>query len=533
MYKKVEHGEGAKKRMMKGVDTVANAVKITLGASGNNVVLELHPSIPPDITKDGVSVANGIFLLDPVENAGAQLVKSVSRRASDEAGDGTTTAAVLAQAILREGFSKIKGANVTKVKKGMDYAVSEICKAVKESAVPINGDYKLLAKVATVSANGDEQIGNMVGSAMESIGQYGFLDFERSNSSLTETVITEGVELDKGVVVADMLLGNPSIEYMECYVAVINEQILTPVQAAAIMRPAFEAKKPLVIFCRQLGGAALNDIVANHSQGRIQCCAVEIGSMSEDFYDLAASFNCKVIGNMGAVTIDKVKLKDYGYVGKIKLTATKTTITGVVRNEEVVEELVNSILQKLAEEEVPSEKERLKQRIARLKGSIATIRVGGNGATETGEKYDRVEDAIKASRAALDGGVVEGGGVCLLRISEELPLEVFDRDEQLGINIVLSSIKTPFRQILANAGFKTSSFWKSNGATIDRIERETLHGNECYNVRTEMWENFLEKGIVDPAKVTCVALESAVSVASTILTTDAIITFDNTVNSKK
>ena len=521
MAKEILFNMDARDQLKKGVDELANAVKVTLGPKGRNVIIEKKFGAP-QITKDGVSVAKEIELDDAYMNTGAQLVKSIASKTGDDAGDGTTTATVLAQAIITQGLRNVTaGANPMDLKRGIDKAVSRIVESIKSQSEEVGADYDKIEQVATISANNDAEIGKLIADAMRKVSKDGVITIEEAKSRDTTIGVVEGMQFDRGYLSAYFITDT---EKMECqmenpYVLIYDKKITTLKDMLPILEPALQTGRPLLIIAEDVESEALTTLVVNRLRGQLKICAVKapgFGDRRKDMLeDIATLTGGIVISEEKGIKLEQATLEMLGTCGKITVSKDNTTIVDGNGNKEAIENRVAQIKAQIATTKSDYDKEKLQERLAKLAGGVAVLYVGAASEVEMKEKKDRVDDALCATRAAIEEGIVPGGGVTYIRAIESLEgLEVVNADEKTGVEIVKRAIEEPLRQIVANAG--------KEGAVIVQKVREGK-GDYGYNARTDVYENLFAAGVVDPAKVTRVALENAASIAGMFLTTECVI----------
>ena len=530
MAKQITHGEESRAAILRGVNKLADAVKITLGPKGRNVVLDKKYG-SPTITKDGVTVAKEIELKDPMENMGAQMVREVASKTSDVAGDGTTTATVLAQAIFREGVKTVAaGANPMALKRGIDKAVERATKEIKKMSKPVTGD--MIAQVGTISANGDHPIGKLIAEAMEKVGKDGVITVEESKTMETALEVVEGMQFDRGYLSPYFVTDAESMEaVLENPVILLNE---TKISSLRDMLPILEqtAKlgKSILIIAEDVEGEALATLVVNKLRGTITVAAVKAPGFGDRrkamLEDIAVLTGGKVISEDLGIKLENVKLEDLGSARRVTLDKETTTIIDGGGDTKDLQARVKTLKSQIEDTSSDYDREKLQERLAKLVGGVAIIRVGAATETELKEKKARVEDAMNATRAAVEEGIVPGGGVVLIRAAKALDkFKLFDTndedeaagdpDEQIGVNIVRRALEEPLRQIVANAG--------KEGAVIVEKVRAEKNPNVGYNAETETFEDLVAAGVIDPAKVTRCALQNAASIAGLMLTTEALI----------
>ncbi len=520
MAKQVIHGEESRQAILRGVNQLADAVKITLGPKGRNVVIDKKFG-SPTITKDGVTVAKEIELKDSLENMGAQMVREVASKTSDVAGDGTTTATVLAQSIFREGVKTVAaGANPMALKRGIEKAVEKAVDSIKTMSKPVKGD--AIAQVGTVSANGDLTIGNIIAEAMKKVGKDGVITVEESKSLETSLEVVEGMQFDRGYL-SPYFVTDP--ERME--VALENALILLHEKKISSMKdllPLLEqvAKlgKALVIVAEDVEGEALATLVVNKLRGTLQVAAVKAPGFGDRrkamLEDIGILTGGRLISEDLGLKLENVKLEDLGRAKKITIDKDNTTIVEGAGKPSDIQGRVSTLRRQVEETTSDYDREKLQERLAKLVGGVAVIKVGAATETELKEKKARVEDAMHATRAAVEEGIVPGGGVTLVRAARALEgFKLADEDEQIGVNIVKRALEEPLRQIAQNAG-------REGAVIVERVKNEKAE-NFGFNAETEEYEDLVKAGVIDPAKVCRIALQNAASIASLMLTTEALI----------
>ncbi len=521
MAKEILFNMDARDQLKKGVDELANAVKVTLGPKGRNVIIEKKFGAP-QITKDGVSVAKEIELDDAYMNTGAQLVKSVASKTGDDAGDGTTTATVLAQAIITQGLRNVTaGANPMDLKRGIDKAVSKIVESIKAQSEEVGADYDKIEQVATISANNDSEIGKLIADAMRKVSKDGVITIEEAKSRDTTIGVVEGMQFDRGYLSAYFITDT---EKMECqmenpYVLIYDKKITNLKDMLPILEPAVQTGRPLLIIAEDVESEALTTLVVNRLRTQLKICAVKapgFGDRRKDMLeDIATLTGGIVISEEKGIKLEQATLEMLGSCGKITVSKDNTTIVDGNGNKDAIAQRVAQIKAQIATTKSDYDKEKLQERLAKLAGGVAVLYVGAASEVEMKEKKDRVDDALCATRAAIEEGIVPGGGVTYIRAIDSLEgLEVVNDDEKTGVEIVKRAIEEPLRQIVANAG--------KEGAVVVQKVREGS-GDYGYNARTDVYENLFAAGVVDPAKVTRVALENAASIAGMFLTTECVI----------
>jgi chaperonin GroEL len=518
MSRQITHGDEARQAILRGVDSLANTVKVTLGPRGRNVVLGTAYG-SPTITKDGATVAKEITLPHPLENLGAQMVREVAGKTSEVAGDGTTTATVLAQAIYREGVKNLAaGASPMELKRGIDTAVGAIVAALAEQSQPVTGD--MIAQVGTISANHDNAIGTILADAMEKVGKHGVITVEDSRTVETTLDIVEGMQFDRGYrspyFVTDpdrmeVVLENPMVLIHEKKIATIATMLPLLEKVAAVARP-------LLIIAEDIEGDALATLVVNKLRGTLQVAAVKAPGFGDRrkaaLEDIAILTGGRALTEDLGIMLETVDLADLGAAKKITITSDNTTIIEAGGTPQAVEARLKQLRVQLEKTDSSYDREKLEERIAKLAGGIAVIKVGAATETELKEKKARVEDAMHATKAAIEEGIVPGGGVALLRSAEALRALVLRGDQQVGVRIVQRAIEEPLRWIAANAG-------QEPAVVVERVKGMT--GPMGFNAQSETFENLVDAGVIDAAKVVRVALQNAASIASLLLTTEAAI----------
>ena len=521
MAKEILFNMDARDQLKKGVDELANAVKVTLGPKGRNVIIEKKFGAP-HITKDGVSVAKEIELADAYMNTGAQLVKSVASKTNDDAGDGTTTATLLAQAIITEGLRNVTaGANPMDLKRGIDKAVTKVVESIKAQSEEVGADYDKIEQVATISANNDAEIGKLIADAMRKVSKDGVITIEEAKSRDTTIGVVEGMQFDRGYLSPYFITNT---EKMECemenpFVLIYDKKITNLKDMLPILEPAVQTGRPLLIIAEDVESEALTTLVVNRLRTQLKICAVKapgFGDRRKDMLeDIATLTGGIVISEEKGIKLEQATLEMLGSCGKITVSKDNTTIVDGNGNKEAIEARVAQIKAQIATTKSDYDKEKLQERLAKLAGGVAVLYVGAASEVEMKEKKDRVDDALCATRAAIEEGIVPGGGIAYIRAIDTLEgLDVVNADEKTGVAIVKRAIEEPLRQIVANAG--------KEGAVVVQKVREG-NGDYGYNARTEVYENLFAAGVVDPAKVTRVALENAASIAGMFLTTECVI----------
>ncbi|HWN11300.1 MAG TPA: chaperonin GroEL [Pyrinomonadaceae bacterium] len=525
MAKQVVHGEESRAAILRGINQLADAVKITLGPKGRNVVIDKKFG-SPTITKDGVTVAKEIELKDSLENMGAQMVREVASKTSDVAGDGTTTATVLAQAIFREGVKTVAaGANPMALKRGIDKAVERATEEIKRLAKPVKGD--MIAQVGTVSANGDSTIGNIIAEAMNKVGKDGVITVEESKTMETSLEVVEGMQFDRGYLSPYFVTDPERMEAaLENPLILIHEKKISSMKdLLPLLEQVAKLGKPMLIIAEDVEGEALATLVVNKLRGTLNIAAVKAPGFGDRrkamLEDIAILTGGKVISEDLGIKLENVKLEDLGRAKKITIDKDNTTIVEGNGKQSDIEGRVKTLRAQIEETSSDYDREKLQERLAKLVGGVAVIKVGAATETEMKEKKARVEDAMHATRAAVEEGIVPGGGVALVRAAKAL--EKFqinkegegDPDEQIGVNIVRRALEEPLRQIVQNAG-------KEGAVVVERVRSEK-NDSFGFNAQTETYEDLVKAGVIDPAKVTRTALQNAASIAGLMLTTEAMV----------
>jgi chaperonin GroEL len=513
--------EAARRALERGVDTLANTVKITLGPKGRNVVLDKKFGAPA-VSNDGVTIAKEIELTDPFENMGAQLVKEVATKTNDVAGDGTTTATVLAQAIVREGLKNVTaGASPMQVKKGIEKAVDAAVAELKQNAIPVE-NRKAIAEVGTISAH-DEEIGNLIADAMEKVGKDGVITVEESKTMLTELETVEGMQFDRGYVSHYFVTDADNMQAVleEPYILITDKKISAVPDLLPVLEKVVQRGKPLLMIAEDVEGEALATLVVNRLRGTLKVAAVKAPGFGDRrkamLEDIAILTGGRVVTEELGRKLDSASLEDLGQARLVRIEKEKTTIVEGRGDAADIKARVNAIRRQIEETTSDYDREKLQERLAKLAGGVAVIRVGAATEVELKEKKLRIEDALNATRAAVEEGIVAGGGTALLQVQRVLDelVKGLDADEKVGVEIVRRAIEEPVRQIAANAGAEGS-------VVVERVR--SLPRNHGYNALTGEYGDMLGWGIVDPAKVTRSALQNAASIAALILTTEALVT---------
>ena len=521
MAKDIKFNIEAREQMKQGVDQLANAVKVTLGPKGRNVILEKKFGAP-QITKDGVTVAKEVELADPFQNAGAQLVKSVASKTGDDAGDGTTTATVLAQAIVREGLKNVAaGANPMDLKRGIDKAVATVVDCIKQQSEPVAADYQKIEQVATVSANNDPEIGKLLADAMQKVSKDGVITIEEAKGRDTTIGVVEGMQFDRGYLSSYFVTDT---EKMECvmenpYILIYDKKISNLKDFLPILEPAVQSGRPLLVIAEDVDSEALTTLVVNRLRTQLKICAVKAPGFGDRrkamLQDIATLTGGIVISEDTGLKLEQATIDMLGTCDKVTVSKDNTTIVNGHGQKELIQDRINQIKNEIANTTSDYDKEKLQERLAKLSGGVAVLYVGAPSEVEMKEKKDRVDDALCATRAAIEEGIIPGGGVAYIRAQQALAdLKGDNTDENTGIQIIRRAIEEPLRQIVENAGLEGS-------VVVNEVRNGK--GDYGYNARVDKYENLKASGIIDPAKVTRVALENAASIAGMFLTTECVI----------
>lgn len=519
MSKTLQFDVKARESLMRGVDTLANAVKVTLGPKGRNVMISTGGA--PVVTKDGVTVAKAIDLEDQYENQGAQMAKSVAAKTNDIAGDGTTTATVLAQAIAKEGLKVVAaGANPMDVKRGIDATVEHLIEEIDKIAIPVE-DREKIKQVATISANNDTEIGELLAEALEQVGKEGVISVEEGKTAETILNVVKGMQFNRGLTSPYFTTNNQPVVMEDAYVLLYNQKITAMKDLLPILEQVARTGKPLAILCEDLEGEAQATLIVNKIRGTLNAVAIKAPEYGEQrkrmLEDIAVLTSGSLICDDFGTTLDEVTIDMLGRAKSISVDTNTTLIVGYDTPEikDAVEVRANEIRAEIENTTSEYEVEKLKTRLAKLVGGVAVISVGAATEVEMKEKKDRVDDAVHATKAAVEEGIVPGGGVALIRAANQMKLiSGTNADVLAGSNIVLRAIEEPLRQIVANAGLEGS-------VICDKVKNAS--GNIGYNAKTDVYEDLVAAGVIDPAKVTKTALRNAASIASMILTTDCVI----------
>ena len=517
--KQVLYSEAARQKILSGVNQLADAVKVTLGPKGRNVVLEKKFG-GPTITKDGVTVAKEIELRDPLENMGAQMVREVASKTSDIAGDGTTTATILAQAIFREGVKSVAaGANPMALKRGIEKAVAVVVEEVRKAAKPVSGD--MIAQVGTISANGDATIGNIIAEAMKKVGKDGVITVEESKTMVTELQTVDGMQFDRGYL-SPYFISDP--DRMECvledpYILIHEKKISNMKDLLPVLEQIARAGKPLLVIAEEVEGEALATLVVNKLRGTLNACAVKAPGFGDRrkamLEDIGILTGGQAIFEETGIKLEGVQLKDLGRAKRVTVDKDNTTIIDGNGDAKQIEGRIKQLRAQVEDTTSDYDREKLQERLAKIAGGVAVIKVGAATETEMKEKKARVEDALHATRAAVEEGIVPGGGVALLRAAKALAGMEATGDERTGVNIIARACEEPVRQISGNAGFE--------GSIIVEKIRQNNEFNYGFNAQTEEYQDLVAAGVIDPAKVTRSAMQNAASIAGLMLTTEAMV----------
>lgn len=521
MAKEILFNIDARDQLKKGVDELANAVKVTLGPKGRNVILEKKFGAP-QITKDGVTVAKEIELEDAYQNMGAQLVKEVASKTGDDAGDGTTTATVLAQSIVNVGLKNVTaGANPMDLKRGIDKAVESVVKNIASQARNVGDNYDKIEQVATVSANNDSQIGKLIADAMRKVSKDGVITIEEAKGTETTIEVVEGMQFDRGYISPYFVTNTEQmeVEFEKPQILIYDKKISNLKELLPILEPAVQSGRPILIIAEDVDSEALTTLVVNRLRGSLKICAVKAPGFGdrrkEMLEDIAILTGGTVISEEKGIKLENATLEMLGTAEKVTVDKDNTTIVNGAGEKDAIHTRIGQIKSQIATTTSDYDKEKLQERLAKLSGGVAVLYVGAASEVEMKEMKDRVDDALHATRAAIEEGIVPGGGVAYIRSIDALDsVKAENEDERTGIEIIKRAIEEPLRQIVANAG--------KEGAVVTQKVREGKD-DFGYNARTDKYENFFEAGVVDPAKVCRIALENAASIAGMFLTTECVI----------
>ncbi len=517
--KQIVYSENSRQAILRGVNQLADAVKVTLGPKGRNVVLEKKFG-GPTITKDGVTVAKEVELKDPLENMGAQMVREVASKTSDVAGDGTTTATILAQSIFREGVKSVAaGANPMALKRGIEKAVSVVVDEVKKFSKPVSGD--MIAQVGTISANGDTEIGNTIAEAMKKVGKDGVITVEESRTMHTELNTVDGMQFDRGYL-SPYFISDP--DRMECvledpYILIHEKKISNMKDLLPVLEQIARSGKPLLVIAEEVEGEALATLVVNKLRGTLNACAVKAPGFGDRrkamLEDIGILTGGKAIFEETGIKLEGVRLEDLGRAKRVTVDKDNTTIIDGAGQQKNIEARIKQLRNQIDETTSDYDREKLQERLAKLAGGVAVIKVGAATETEMKEKKARVEDALHATRAAVEEGIVPGGGVALLRAAAALDGVKAEGDEKIGVDIIRRACEEPVRQIVGNAGYE--------GAIVIEKIRASKDATFGFNAATAQYEDLVKSGVIDPTKVTRSALQNASSISALMLTTEAMI----------
>jgi chaperonin GroEL len=517
--KQIVYSEDSRQAILRGVNHLANAVKVTLGPKGRNVVLEKKFG-GPTITKDGVTVAKEVELKDPLENMGAQMVREVASKTSDIAGDGTTTATILAQAIFREGVKSVAaGANPMALKRGIERAVDTVVEDVKKLSKPVSGD--AIAQVGTISANGDSTIGNIIAESMKKVGKDGVITVEESKTMVTELQTVDGMQFDRGYLSPYFVTDPDRMEVVleDPYILIHEKKISNMKDLLPLLEQIARSGKPLLIIAEEVEGEALATLVVNKLRGTLNACAVKAPGFGDRrkamLEDISILTGGKAIMEETGIKLEGVRLEDLGRAKRVTVDKDNTTIVDGAGSQKAIEGRIKQLRNQIEETTSDYDREKLQERLAKLAGGVAVIKVGAATETEMKEKKARVEDALHATRAAVEEGIVPGGGVALLRAGESLRNLKAEGDEQIGIDIIRKACEEPLRQISGNAGYE--------GAIVVEKVRSNSDQNFGFNAQSGQFEDLVKSGVIDPTKVTRSALQHAASISALMLTTEAMI----------
>ena len=521
MAKQIVFNNDAREQLRKGVDELANAVKVTLGPKGRNVVIDKKFGAP-QVTKDGVTVAKEIELEDGIQNMGAQMVKEVASKTNDQAGDGTTTATVLAQAIVNTGLKNVTaGANPMDLKRGIDKAVAEIVKSIKEQAQEVGGDIQKIRQVATISANNDSAIGDIIAEAMEKVTKDGVITIENAKGIDTTVKVVEGMQFDRGYISPYFVTDTEKMEcaYDNPYILIYDKKISTMKDLLPVLEKVVNTGRPLLIIAEDVESEALATLVVNRLRGSLKIAAVKAPGFGdrrkEMLEDIAILTGGTVISEEKGYKLEDADLSMLGQSEKISIDKDNTTIVSGKGNSDAIKARVGQIKAQIEKTTSDYDREKLQERLAKLAGGVAVIYVGAASEVEMKEKKDRFDDALHATRAAVEEGIIPGGGPALIRAAQKLEgVKPENEDEKLGIEIIRRAVEEPLRMIVENAGLEGS-------VVVNEVKNGK--GDYGYNARAEKYENLFQSGVIDPAKVTRVALENAASIAGMLLTTECVL----------
>jgi chaperonin GroEL len=517
--KQIVYSENSRQAILRGVNQLADAVKVTLGPKGRNVVLEKKFG-GPTITKDGVTVAKEIELKDPLENMGAQMVREVASKTSDIAGDGTTTATILAQAIFREGVKSVAaGANPMALKRGIERAVEIVVEEIKKASKPVSGE--MIAQVGSISANGDATIGNTIAEAMQKVGKDGVITVEESKTMTTELQTVDGMQFDRGYLSPYFITDPDRMEVVleDPYILIHEKKISNMKDLLPVLEQIARSGKPLLVIAEEVEGEALATLVVNKLRGTLNACAVKAPGFGDRrkamLEDISILTGGKAIMEETGIKLEGVRLDDLGRAKRVTVDKDNTTLVDGAGSQKAIEGRIKQLRAQIEETTSDYDREKLQERLAKLAGGVAVIKVGAATETEMKEKKARVEDALHATRAAVEEGIVPGGGVALLRARHALDNLKAEGDEQIGVEIIKRACEEPVRQIVGNSGYE--------GAIVIEKVKTNSDANYGFNAATSQYEDLVKAGVIDPAKVTRSALQNASSIAALMLTTEALI----------
>ena len=521
MSKVINYGDDSRKKLIKGINQLADAVVVTLGPNGRNVVIQQDQGVPQS-TKDGVTVAKSIELEDQVENVGAQMLKQAAIKTAEQAGDGTTTSTLLAREIVNAASRySDKGHNIVEIKRGMDKCVKSHVNYLRELSQDISSEDQL-RQVATISANNDTEVGELIATAMEKVGRDGVVTIEESRTGETYLETVEGLQFDRGYKSPYFVTNNDTVSSVLKNVSILfyNGRLAQVKELLPLLENLSAQGKSLLVIAEEIDGEALATLIVNKMRGTLNVCAVKAPDFGERrtllLHDMATLTGGQVVDKDKGMKLDKFDLEWLGECRTATITKDNTTLVDGAGEEEKIEQLCASLQAQIENSSSPFETENLQKRLAKMTGGVAVVHVGGNTETEMREKKDRVDDALQATKAAIEEGIIPGGGVALLRSSMDATCKMDNDDQKIGCNIMFNALRKPFLQILLNAG-------REDVHSIEHTVQQTINKNIGYNIKTEKYEDFLEVGIIDPTKVTRCALENAASIAGTILLTECTV----------
>tara|TARA_R110000787_G_scaffold198883_1_gene309949 strand:+ start:232 stop:1854 length:1623 start_codon:yes stop_codon:yes gene_type:complete len=521
MSKVINYGDNSRKKLIKGINQLADAVVVTLGPNGRNVVIQQDQGVPQS-TKDGVTVAKSIELEDQVENVGAQMLKQAAIKTAEQAGDGTTTSTLLAREIVNAASRySDKGHNIVEIKRGMDKCVKSHVNYLRELSQDISSEDQL-RQVATISANNDTEVGELIATAMEKVGRDGVVTIEESRTGETYLETVEGLQFDRGYKSPYFVTNNDTVSSVLKNVSILfyNGRLAQVKELLPLLENLSAQGKSLLVIAEEIDGEALATLIVNKMRGTLNVCAVKAPDFGERrtllLHDMATLTGGQVVDKDKGMKLDKFDLEWLGECRTATITKDNTTLVDGAGEEEKIEQLCASLQAQIENSSSPFETENLQKRLAKMTGGVAVVHVGGNTETEMREKKDRVDDALQATKAAIEEGIIPGGGIALLRSSMDATCKMDNDDQKIGCNIMFNALRKPFLQILLNAG-------REDVHSIEHTVQQTINKNIGYNIKTEKYEDFLEAGIIDPTKVTRCALENAASIAGTILLTECTV----------